>query len=167
VKKKDFLWLLLYPVYQTIGTMRHEGSHALAAMAEGAKVTKFVFWPSFQNGKLFWGYVDWNGSTTWFTIAAPYFCDLLTFFVALLIILEVKPKPRWLWFNILIIGMLSPLVNSAYNYFRAVPGSPNDVGYLLSSLDPTAVHLYFVLTLLFYAWGIYHCYFRKKTWHPK
>ena len=124
MKKKDLLWVLAYPVYQTIGTMRHEGSHALAAMAEGAKVTKFVFCPSFQNGKLFWGYVDWNGSTTWFTIAAPYFCDLLTFFVALLIILEVKPKPRWLWFNILIIGMLSPLVNSAYNYFACGAREP-------------------------------------------
>jgi hypothetical protein len=167
VKKKDFLWALAYPVYQTIGTIRHEGSHALAAMAEGAKVTKFVFWPNFDLGTFGWGWVSWHGSTTWFTIAAPYFCDLLTFFVAILIILEAKPQRRWLWFNILIIGMLSPFINSAYNYFGGVAGRPNDVGDLLSSLDPTAVHLYFVLTLLFYAWGVYHCYFRKKTWHPK
>jgi hypothetical protein len=167
VKKKDFLWALAYPVYQIIGTIRHEGSHALAAMAEGAKVTKFVFWPNFDLGKFSWGWVSWHGPTTWFTIAAPYFCDLLIFFVAILIILEAKPQRRWLWFNILIIGMLSPFINSAYNYFGGVAGSPNDVGDLLSSLDPIAVHLYFVLTLLFYAWGVYHCYFRKKTWHPK
>jgi hypothetical protein len=166
VKRKDFLWALAYPVYQIIGTIRHEGSHALAAMAEGAKVTEFVFWPNFDLGKFQWGYAGWEGSTTWFTIAAPYFCDLLTFFIALLIILEAKPKPRWLWFNILIIGMLSPLVNSAYNYFGGVAGGYNDVGRLLSALDPVAVHLYFILTLLFYAWGVYHCYFRKKTWHP-
>jgi hypothetical protein len=168
VKKKDLLWLLAYPVYQIIGTVRHEGSHALAAMAEGAKVTKFVFWPNFDLGKFYWGYASWHGSTTWLTTAAPYFCDLITFFVALVIILEVKPRRRWLWFNILIIGMLSPLVNSAYNYFRGLAGSPNyDVGRLLSALNPTAVHLYFVLTLLLYAWGLYYCYFRKKTWHPK
>jgi hypothetical protein len=167
VKKKDFLWLLAYPVYQTIGTIRHEGSHALAAMAEGAEVTKFVFWPSFRDGQLYWGYVSWVGSTTWFTTAAPYFCDLLIFFVALLVILKAKPQRRWLWLNILIIGMISPVVNSAYNYFGGVAGGPNDVSDLLSSLDPIAVHLYFVLTLLFYAWGVYHCYFRKKTWHPK
>jgi hypothetical protein len=163
VKRKDLLWLLLYPVYQTIGTFRHEGSHALAAMAEGAKVTEFVFWPGFDLGAFSWGYVSWHGSTTWFTTAAPYFCDLLIFFVALLVILQVKPQRRWLWFNILIIGMLSPFINSAYNYFCGVAGRLNDVGELLSDLNPIAVHLYFILTLLLYAWGLYYCYFRKKT----
>ena len=167
MKKKDLLWLLAYPVYQIIGTISHEGSHALAAMAEGAEVTKFVFWPNFDLGKFIWGYVSWEGSTTWFTRAAPYFCDLITFFVAILIILEARPKRRWLWFNILIIGMLSHFINSAYNYSLGVAGSLNDVGRLLSDLNPIAVHLYFVLTLLFYAWGLYYCYFRRKTWHPK
>jgi hypothetical protein len=165
--KKDLLWLLAYPVYQTIGTFRHEGSHALAAMAEGAEVAKFVFWPSFHNGSFYWGYLYYEGPTTWYTTAAPYFCDLLIFFVALLIVLEARPKRRWLWSNILIIGMLSPLVNSAYNYFGGVAGGSNDVGDLLSCLDPAAVHLYFVLTLLLYAWGFYYCYSRKKTWHPE
>jgi hypothetical protein len=167
MKRKDLLWGLAYPVYQTIGTIRHEGSHALAAMAEGAKVTKFVFWPNFDLGGFQWGYVGWDGSTTWFTTTAPYFCDLITFFVALLVILEVKPRRRWLWFNILIIGMLSPLVNSAYSYFGGLHGSFNDVGELLWALNPIAVHLYFAVTLVFYAWGLYHCYFRRKTWHPK
>ncbi len=166
MKKKDLLWLLLYPAYQIIGTLRHEGSHALAAMAEGADIKKFVFWPNFDLGTFQWGYVRWEGYTTWFTRAAPYFCDLLIFFVALLIILEAKPKRRWLWLNIAIIGGLSPLINNAYNYFRGLIVL-NDVGILLRNLDPVAVHLYFALTLLFYAWGVYHCYFRKKTWHPE
>jgi hypothetical protein len=164
MRKKDFLWLLLYPVYQTIGTFRHEGSHALAAMAEGAEITEFVFWPTFDLGRFNWGYVSWEGYTTWFTTAAPYFCDLITFFVAFSIILVAKPKHRWLWLNILIIGMLSPLINSVYNYRGGLAGSlNNDVDKLLSALDPVAVHLYFALTLLFYAWGLYYCYFRKKT----
>ena len=166
MKRRDLLWILAYPVYQIIGTVRHEGSHALAAMAEGAKVAKFVFWPSFRNGSFYWGYVEWQGSTTWFFDAAPYFCDLLIFFVAFLVILEAKPKPRWLWLNILIIGILSPLVNSAYAYVAGLGGS-GDVGYLLHHLNPAFVHLYFALTLLLYAWGFYHCYIRKKTWHPK
>jgi hypothetical protein len=155
---KDFLWLLLYPVYQTIGTIRHEGSHALAAIAEGAEITNFVFWPT--PGR--WGWVSWHGSTTWFTTAAPYFCDLLTFFVAFSIVMVAKPKPRWLWFNILLIGMLSPFINSVANYGGGLAGNLNDVGKLLSTLDPIAVHLYFILTLLLYLWGIYYCYFRKK-----
>jgi len=166
MKRKDLLWILAYPVYQTIGTIRHEGSHALAATAEGAGVRKFVFWPNFDLGGFQWGYVGWDGSTTWFTIAAPYFCDLITFFVALLVILEIKPGRRWLWFNILIIGVVSSLVNSAYNYFGGVHGGFNDVGELLWVLNPVAVHLYFAVTLVFYAWGVYHCYFRRKTWHP-
>lgn len=165
MRKKDFLWAFAYPIYQIIGTFGHEGSHALAAMAEGADVTDFVFWPNFDLGRFMWGYASWHGSTTWFTLAAPYFCGLLTFFVALLITLEVKPKPRWLWLNILIIGMLSPFINSVHNY-RVGLGGRWDVGELLSSLDPIAVHLYFILTLVFYAWGIYHCYFSRKTWHP-
>ena len=167
MKRKDLLWLLAYPVYQTIGTVRHEGSHALAAMAEGARVMEFVFWPSSFNGEFYWGYVIWHGSTTWFTTAAPYFCDLITFFLALLVILVAKPKRRWLWLNIGIIGMLSPLVNSVANYFNGLGGRSTDVGILLRDLSPIAVHLYFGITLLFYAWWIYYCYFRKKTWHPE
>lgn len=167
MKRKDLLWLLLYPVYQTISTIRHEGSHALAAMAEGADITEFVFWPSFRNGRFYWGYVSWHGYTTWFTTAAPYFCDLLVFFVALLIILEAKPQRRWLWANILIIGMIAPFLNSAYSYGLGLVTGRGDTGGLLRDLNPIAVHLYFALTLLLYAWGLYHCYFRKKTWHPE
>ena len=166
MKRKDLLWILAYPVYQIIGTIRHEGSHALGAMAEGAKITKFVFWPNFDLGGFQWGYAGWDGTTTWFTTAAPYFCDLITFFITLLIILEVKPGRRWLWVNLLIIGVVSPLVNSAYNYIGGLRGSFNDVGVLLWDLNPVAVHPYFAVTLVFYAWGFYHCYFRRRTWHP-
>ena len=167
MKRKDLLWALAYPVYQIIGTLRHEGSHALAAMAEGAKVTKFVFWPNLDLGGFQWGYAGWNGSTTWFATAAPYFCDLITVFVALLIILEVRPPRRWLWLNLMIIGVVSPLVNSAYNYSGGLRGSFNDVAVLLRDLNPVDVHLYFAITLLFYAWGFSHCYLRRKTWHPE
>jgi hypothetical protein len=166
MKRKDLLWSLAYPVYQIIGTIRHEGSNALAATAEGVEVKKFVFWPNVELGHFSWGYVSWQGYPTWFVTAAPYFCDLVTFFIALLIILEAKPRPRWLWINILIIGMLSPFINSLSNYIGGLSG-PNDVGKLLGNLDPIAVHLYFALTFAFYAWGLYHCYFRKKTWHPE
>jgi hypothetical protein len=166
MKRKDLLWILAYPVYQIIGTIRHEGSNALAATAEGVEVKKFVFWPNVDLEHFSWGYVSWYGHPTWFVTAAPYFCDLVTFFIALLIILEAKPRPRWLWINILIIGMLSPFINSLSNYIGGLSG-PNDVGKLLSNLDPIAVHLYFALTFAFYAWGLYHCYFRKKTWHPE
>jgi hypothetical protein len=158
--KKDLRWLLAFPVYAIITTIRHEGSHALAAIAEGARITKFVFWPTFH--PFHFGSVLWHGGTTWFTWAAPYFCDLIIFFIALLIILEAKPQRRWLWLNILIIGMATPFINSALNYFSGLASGQNDIGKILRHLDPIAVHSYFVLTLLLYAWGLYYCYFRKK-----
>lgn len=167
MRKRDLLWSLLSPVYLTLGTLRHEGSHALAAMAEGAEITKFVFWPTSVDGRFYWGYYSYWGYTTWFATAAPYFSDLITFFAAVLIVLIVKPRHRWLWLNMLIIGMLSPLVNSANNYFGGLRSGRNDIGELLQVLDPIAVHLYFALTMLLYAWGLYYFYFRKKTWHPE
>jgi hypothetical protein len=39
LQKRDMLWILAYPIYQIIGTIRHEGSHALVALLEGARVT--------------------------------------------------------------------------------------------------------------------------------
>jgi len=163
MKRKDLLWGLLYPIYQTIGTIRHEGAHALAAMAEGVEVNEFVFWPTFLGGgRIRWGYVSYSGSTTWFFDAAPYFSDLITFFAAVLIILVAKPRQRWLRINIIIIGILSSLVNSATNYVSGFR-SRGDVGWLLHSLDPVAVHTYFILTLVLYAWGMYYCYSRKKA----
>lgn len=166
MKKKDLLWLLAYPVYQIIGTLRHEGSHALAAMAEGIEIGELVFWPNTNLGSFGWGYVFYYGHPTWFATAAPYFCDLITVFIALLITLVAKPRPRWLWLNILIIGVLSPFINSVANYGNGVLRGRGDVGELLGTLDPVAVHLYFALTFAFCAWAIYHCCFRKKTWRP-
>jgi hypothetical protein len=55
MKRKDLLWILAYPAYQIIGTIRHEGSHALAAMAEGVEVKKFVFWPNVDLEHFSWG----------------------------------------------------------------------------------------------------------------
>jgi len=51
VKRKALFRLLAYSVHQTIGTIKPEGSQALAAVAEGAKIAQFVFWPT----KNHWG----------------------------------------------------------------------------------------------------------------
>jgi hypothetical protein len=45
-RKFDLWWLLGYPIYQTLGTIRHEGSHALVAMLQGAHIIKFQAFPS-------------------------------------------------------------------------------------------------------------------------
>jgi hypothetical protein len=43
-QRSDLFWLLAYPLYQVIGTTRHEASHAVA-MEEGATIAQFVVLP--------------------------------------------------------------------------------------------------------------------------
>jgi hypothetical protein len=39
LKKADFLWLLAFPLYLLIGTLRHEASHALVGwLAEATSI---------------------------------------------------------------------------------------------------------------------------------
>ena len=138
MKITDLLWILAYPIYQLLGTFRHEASHALVAMAEGAKITEFVFWPT----EGYWGYVRWEGSVTSATTGAPYLCDLLTFVVFFAVCMLVRFDRRWIWLNLIAVGVISPLVNSIPNYRLGLSG-PNDVGKLLESLPENIVHGYF------------------------
>lgn len=157
MKKTDLFWLLLSPVYLIIGTIRHEGYHALAAIAEGLQVQKFVFWPSIgPGGDFYFGYVYWEGTPSWMIMAAPYLGDLLTFAVGFAICAYTKIHPRWAWINILILAVLSPLINSAYNYFGGIR-STNDIGFLLQTCNPIVIHAYFSLTLAIYSWGLWTC----------
>ena len=149
MKITDLLWILAYPVYQIIGTLRHEASHALAALLEGARITEFVFWPT----RGYWGYVIWEGPVTSATIGAPYVCDLMTFGLFFVLCMAARFERRWVWLNAVVLGMISPLINSVYNYWGGLRG-PNDVGKLLESLSPGFVHAYFWFTIGFYLVGL-------------
>jgi hypothetical protein len=154
MKKTDLLWILAYPIYQIIGTFRHEAGHAIAAWLEGAQIIEFVFWPTaHEAGGFRWGYVLWEGNTTWLSTAAPYFVDLLTALLFFWLCMRFRFPRRWLWINAIAIGLLSPLINSIYNYWGGL-SSMNDVGKLLVSLPEPVVHLYFILTLLGYLVGM-------------
>ena len=153
LKKVDLAWILAFPLYQTLGTLRHEASHAFAALLKGAQIEEFVFWPTVITGVFRWGYVRYSGSVDWLFYAAPYLGDLLTYSFFAAVCMWIMFKKRWLWLNLVIVGMISPLVNSLYNYWGS-PGSTNDVGTLFNMLPPSSVHAYFMLTILFYALGI-------------
>jgi hypothetical protein len=155
LKKADLLWLLAYPLYQIIGTIRHEASHALLAWLQGSTITEFVFWPTVDERGIFrWGYVEFSGPSNWLTLAAPYFADLFTFGLFFWICTRLHFPRRWLWLNALIIGLLSPLFNTSYNYLRSSV-AVSDVGRLLLSLPPFVVHAYLVLTIALYSIGLY------------
>ena len=152
LKRRDLWWLLAYPVYQIISTFRHEGAHALVALLGGGEVNKFVFWPSIYKEKFYWGYVICKGAKGWLFFAAPYLLDLMTFGFFFILCMGVLFKKRWIWLNLVIIGIVSPLVNSFYNY-RGGFRSMNDVGKLFRDLPPMIVHWYFILTLTLYLIG--------------
>lgn len=150
MRRTDLLWILAYPIYQLIGTLRHEGSHALVALAYGGKIEKFVFWPS--EGR--WGYVVYRGDPPQILMnAAPYLVDALTFLVFFTICMLVIFKWRWLWINLVAVGIVSPLVNSAYNYVGGLDGN-NDVGSMLATTPTPLVHAYFWMTLTAYIIGL-------------
>ena len=117
------------------------------------KIQQFAFLPSIVNGQLYWGYVNFQSDVSWPVIAAPYLVDLLTFSICFIICLRVKFSHRWIWLNLVIIGLISPLINSAYNYLGGLFRS-NDVSYLLNNLPSMLVHVYFIFTLLIYLLGL-------------
>ncbi len=144
IRKRDWLWLLLLPVYLILSTYRHESAHAIVATLQGAEVLKFVFWPSFDaNGKLYFGYVLWQGGeTNWLVDAAPYFMDILTYSLFFPIVYWVKFRWHSLWLNLVIIGLFSPIINSLYNEIRG-----GDVRDMLAVLPDFPVHACFLLGL--------------------
>lgn len=149
LSRRDLAWAFAYPIYQLIGTVRHEGSHALAVLLEGGKVVKFVFWPTWTR-EFYWGYVQWTGAgLDWLVSAAPYFGDLVTFGVFYLVCTRARIRRHWIWVNLYAVGLLSPLLDSGYRYassfFRA-----GDLTSVMRAVPPAAVHAYFVLTLASY-----------------
>lgn len=150
LRKSDLWWLLGYPIYQTVGTIRHEGSHALAAMLQGADIIKFQAFPSIvRGGRFFWGYVIYDGGhPTWLTIAAPYLCDLLTMPLISWMVLRNRSMPHWLFVNVFVLGVLSPLANTLFNYLNAVIRHRGDVFELLAGLPHWAVHTAFLAAIV-------------------
>ncbi|GAC1354201.1 MAG: hypothetical protein NVSMB38_32030 [Ktedonobacteraceae bacterium] len=153
-QKSDLFWLLAYPLYQVLGTIRHEASHALVAFIEGAKIEQFVVLPSLVRGQIAWGYVSWSGRTDWVPLAAPYLCDLLTYLLFFFICTHLLFRRHWVWINVIILGLISPLVNSGYEYLVAFVRSWSDIAQLWYELPPITVHAYFGVTLLLYALGL-------------
>ena len=119
MKKADLCWLLAWPIYQLVGTARHELSHAIVAALQRARITKIEILPSFQPHGFLWGYVEWTGGhTDALVTAAPYLCDFAMFLVFLPALHACRPGPCWLWINCFIVGLLSPLIDTAANYTK-------------------------------------------------
>jgi len=168
LKRRDLGWLLAIPVYQTLGTIRHEGAHALMARCQGAEITRFVFWPHFREDWGFlWGYVRYQGDTTWLTTAAPYFADVLTVLLFGAVCFWARKLPRWVWLNLLILGVISPLANSLVNYVGGFYRPKNDVAKLFRVLPTWGVHLFFLVSMSAYAVSAVGLLRRKARWEEE
>ncbi|MFZ1934307.1 MAG: hypothetical protein WCB27_14350 [Thermoguttaceae bacterium] len=155
MKRSDWCWLLALPVYQLVGTARHELSHAVVAAWQGARITQIEVLPSFQPEGFLWGYVTWTGGhADALAAAAPYLCDLALFLVFLPLCTLAVRAPRWLWINCFIVGLLSPLIDTAANYSKLFRRDTGDVNELVARFSPVLIHSLFLAALLFYLIGI-------------
>ncbi|HTK04773.1 MAG TPA: hypothetical protein VL500_04260 [Candidatus Eisenbacteria bacterium] len=152
IRLRDAAWLFAFPAYQIIGTLRHEGSHALAVLLEGGKVERFVFWPTFDRD-FYWGYVQWSGHADWLVSAAPYLADLLTFAVFYVICTKIRIRRHGPWVNLFVIGLLSPFINSAYRYASSF-FRDGDLTRVYAAVPAPCVHAYFIVTLALYVAGM-------------
>jgi hypothetical protein len=115
--------LLLYPVYQIIGTAKHEYAHAIAAKAQGLKIIKVSVLPSRIDGQWYWGYTQWSGGVAnTLTLMAPYIVDAIFFLTGILLITNIELE--W-WANhiqtlfiTLILLFVLPLVDLWYNVLK-------------------------------------------------
>ena len=143
IRKRDWFWLLFLPLYLIIGTFRHEFSHALVAQLQGAEIVKFTFWPSIHNdGTFYFGYVMLRGETSWLVDAAPYLLDIITYAIFYPLVFFLPFRKHWIWLNLVIIGVISPIINSLYNYLLG-----SDVEKMLAALPDLLVHGLFILGL--------------------
>ncbi len=155
LRKTDWVWFLAFPIYLWIAIIRHEGSHALIAFWEGATIQQFGFLPTFSGkyGFLF-GYIAMQGDTTWLTIAAPYFGNLITFSATFLICMYPGCLPRWIWLNMVIIGIVFPLLDTLYNYQNGFWRSHSDMAKLLQQIPAAWVHSALILSVILYCTGL-------------
>ena len=162
MRKRDWLWLLAYPIYQTIGTIRHELGHAVAVLARGGEVLKFVILPGVKDGLFYFGYVRYSGEPHWLITAGPYLLDLLTFGVFFVLCMRLPFKRHWLWLNLVIFGLISPLVNSGYQYLKPLFGMVGDVPRLFEQLPGGVIHAYFIVTIGLYLAGLVWVFRRSR-----
>lgn len=103
------------------------------------------------------GYVKVDGATSWAFSAAPYVGNIVTFLAFLWICARLPVRNRALWINCAVIGLVSPLVDSVWNYWGGLIHS-GDVFRLLRFLPAAAVHTWFAVAFVMYVAGLTAAY---------
>lgn len=130
-----------------VTTVRHEGSHALAAWLEGVPVNEVRLFPGIHPELGFYfGYVSRGDGGSWLIDAAPFLTAVL--WLALFYPLIARtPRRSPARLALLFAGALSPLVDLGYNYQGGLWREGSDVHDLFLALPDVAVHAYFVAAI--------------------
>lgn len=115
--------LLLYPVYQILGTLKHEGAHALVGVAQGLRVLEFHVLPERVNGQWFWGRVLMSGRLSPLGFLAPYIVDVIVFTIGVLtaghwVSGDWWITHVWMFFMTMILLVVLPIVDLIYNVIK-------------------------------------------------
>ncbi len=122
------LWhLLAYPLYQILGSLRHELSHAVVVWCTGGRVTSFCFWPGMLDGRFFWGYIRFEypegiDSTKYRRKigVAPYILDLILVASWVVMTRLVDPEFMSLDNHLFLFATMAMLVSSVVNTLWAL-----------------------------------------------
>lgn len=128
----DILWhVLAYPIYQILGTLRHELCHAAAAKSFGATIEEFRVLPHRRDGRWYWGYVRWGGDLDAAQVSvvkkAPYLLNV-ALVVAWFVLRYAREFESFHWFAFATVTLLvSPVADSTYNLFKAIVWKRGDL----------------------------------------
>lgn len=149
IRRGDFRWLALAPAYIMLDTLRHEMSHAFMAWLAGTRVLAIRILPGEQLGYFSFGYTILDENATWLVYAAPYLCDLVLFTATFGLLRYGHFKQRWIYINLILVGLASPLFNSLSGFINSF-AITNDVTRLAILFSRTPVTYIFLAGMLYY-----------------
>lgn len=113
-------FVLLSPLIVIFSTLKHEVSHAVAAMLSGYEVTNLQIFPSRQDGRWYWGYTEWQqrrpeAHLSQHVYLAPYYVDLVQVLVWFFLHLYFDFSLFVSTYNLVML-LLAPCIDSLWNF---------------------------------------------------
>lgn len=131
-----WIHLLFAPIYLVIGTVRHEGLHALTAIRYGGTITVFEVLPHWHKGEFYFGRMFAKGT---FTVgqkrsiaAAPHMFNVLLVIVAYFVLTNWCTESFHLFAAVAVNLVISPIVDTLYAVLKAVVKGTGDMAEVWS-----------------------------------
>jgi hypothetical protein len=127
---------LCYPIYQILGTIRHELAHVIAARLSGVGILEWKVIPHFYNDQFYWGRVQYDPATLHRTnihisLAPYYVCALYAIAFVVLRMTGVldQIENQHLKAFIGIAMVVSPAFDFFYNLYKYARYNRGDFAY--------------------------------------